>query len=94
MVVTLEEAKKWVKVEHGEDDDLIAMLLEAAENAAETYCMKSFGDAPPAIVRLAIRIYVTNFYDNRASEEKLNWESTRNAWEHMLHPHRDPAKLV
>ena len=69
MIVTVDEVKTHLRIQHDEEDDYIESLIKQAQTAAEDYCRVSFeepdedGNVPeaPEPVRLAV-ILMTSFY--------------------------------
>lgn len=78
MYVTLEEAKKFLRVEVDDDDALIAMLVGSAEETVAKFLGEPLAcfadrenstdlDAPvlPDVIKLGILMYTNDFYENR-----------------------------
>ena len=68
MIVTVDEVKTHLRIQHDEEDDYIAGLIAQAQTAAEDYCRVSFepepdeeGNVPevPQPVRLAVILIST-----------------------------------
>lgn len=69
MIVTIDEAKKWLKVDFEEDDDDIQDLI----NAAEIYLLNATGikfDNTNPLAKLYCRVLVTEWYENRSLMEE------------------------
>ncbi len=67
--VTLAQAKAWLRVESGDDEDaLIAELIVAARMRAEAHAGRSFDAESPAPVRQAILQIVASFYEHRGGD--------------------------
>lgn len=67
MIVTLDEAKKWLRIDHDEDDITIEMLIGVSED----YLKESTGityDSTKASARLFCLILITDWYENRVFE--------------------------
>ncbi len=92
-VVSLEEMKAWLRVEHDEEDGLIESLLAQAKAAAEDFCRVSFDASAPEPVKLAIKLMASHYYENRDNPDKQVYLAMRLAFENLLYPHRDPAKM-
>lgn len=90
----LDEMKGWLRVEHDEEDDLIRRLIQEAWAAAEDFCRTplDWAEAPSA-VRLAVRLMVSHYYENRDNPDKQVYLAMRLAFENLLYPHRDPEKM-
>lgn len=93
MMLTLQEVKEYLRVEHNEEDDLITKLIMQVQDHAESYCRVKFDDNAPEGVKLACLMYITHFYENRGNEDKQQYIGMRMAFENMLYPNRDPAKM-
>lgn len=69
MIVTIDEAKKWLKVDFEEDDEDIQDLI----NAAEIYLFNATGikfDNTNPLAKLYCRVLVTEWYENRSLMEE------------------------
>lgn len=73
IMLTIEDLKKHLNIDHNEDDAYIADLISVAEDAVETYINRpiaefvdSEGKVKPAI-RHACRLLVGTWYANRES---------------------------
>lgn len=72
-MLSVEDLKKHLNIDHNEDDAYIEELIEVAKDAVETYvnkplaeCVDSQGNLKPAI-RHACRLLVGSWYANRES---------------------------
>lgn len=72
-MLTVEDLKKHLNIDHDEDDAYIQELISVAEDAVETYinrpieeCVTAEGKLKPAI-RHACRLLVGTWYANRES---------------------------
>ncbi|AMQ22469.1 head-tail connector protein [Geobacillus sp. JS12] len=64
MIITLDEAKQWLRVEHSDEDGLISTLI----NAAEKYLFNATGntfDSTNELAKLFCYVLVTDWYENR-----------------------------
>ena len=93
MIVTVNEAKVHLRIEHNEEDAYIADLIEQAQTAAEDYCRVSFNDESPQPVKLAVLLMVGFYYENRDIPDMTTYKGMRMAFESLLYPHRDPEKM-
>lgn len=75
MIVTLEEAKEWLRVDFEEDDSLIEGLVSAAEMYLQNATGKQF-DNTNTLAKLFIRVLVTDWYENREHEVNTKNGST------------------
>jgi len=77
-LVTLEEARQHLAMDHNEDDALIALYISAASNAVMNYITagteevfdssSSISGPTPAVVRAATLLLIGDFYKNRESK--------------------------
>lgn len=66
MIVTLEEAKKHLIIEHNEDDNYINDLIDVAECSIFNYCNWTYYTNPiPQPIKQAALLIVGNLYTNR-----------------------------
>ncbi len=92
-MVSLDDMKAWLRVEHDEEDELIASLLVQAKAAAEDFCRVSFDENAPEPAKLAVKLMVSHSYEHRDNTDIQAYKSMRTAFESLLYPHRDPAKM-
>ena len=102
MIVTLEEAKTHLRVQHDEEDALITGLIEQAQAAAEDFCRVTFepyvddegheADAPGP-VKLAVFLMVGYFYEHREAEDGAGFRTMRRAFMTLLYPYRDLDRM-
>lgn len=92
-IITLEEAKLFLRVDHSEEDALISGFIEAAQEACENHLgqgLDELGNEIPKTIRQAAFFLVGHYYSNRtavvvgtiANELPLAVKS-------LLDPHRD-----
>ena len=102
MIISLEEAKTHLRIEHDEEDEYLTGLILQAQAAAEDYCRVSFepylnenGDEvdAPEPVRLALLLFVGFYYENRDIPDMTTYKATRMAFDSLLYPYRDPEKM-
>jgi len=96
MVVSVEELKTHLRVQHDEEDDYLASLIDQAQAVAEDYCRVSFETAyaePPEPVRLAILLMASHYYENRENADRQVYGTMRIAFENLLYPYRDTDKF-
>ena len=68
MVVTLENTKKWIRVESNEEDALIQSFILAAENLVEgiiRFPLSNFEETVPELIKHAIYFTVSKLYEER-----------------------------
>lgn len=102
MIVSLEEAKTHLRIQHDEEDALIVGLIQQAQTAAQDFCRVSFepyiddegNEADvPGPVKLAVLLMVGYFYEHREAEDGASYRTMRRAFTTLLYPHRDPDKM-
>ena len=102
MIITLEEVKTHLRIEHDEEDEYLNGLILQAQAAAEDYCRVSFepylnedGEEtdPPEPVRLALLLFVCFYYENRDIPDMTTYKAMRMAFDSLLYPYRDPEKM-
>ena len=103
MILSVDEVKTHLRIQHDEEDDYIESLVKQAQATAEEYCRVSFESevldpalepAPiPETVRLAVLLMASHYYENRDNPEKQVYITMRMAFENLLYPHRDVEKM-
>lgn len=93
MILTAEEVKAHLRIQHDEEDDLIDGFIAQAEAVAEDYCRVQFPEPAPEPVRLAVLLMVSHYYENRDNPDRQVYATMRTAFENLLYPYRDPAKM-
>lgn len=101
MIVTVDEVKTHLRIEHDEEDDYIESLIMQAQAEAEDYCRVSFEEPdeecvvpdPPEPVRLAVILMTSFYYENRDIPDMTTYKATRMAFDSLLYPYRDPEKM-
>ena len=93
MILTLEEVKAHLRVQYDEEDSYIESLVGQVQATAEEYCRVSFDTDTPEPVRLAVLLMVSHYYENRDNPDKQVYLTMRMAFENLLYPHRDIAKM-
>ena len=64
-------------------------------SAAEDFCRVSFDetDPVPEAARLAVLLMVSHYYEERDNPDMTIYHTMREAFENLLYPHREPAKM-
>ncbi|MGX8705298.1 MAG: head-tail connector protein [bacterium] len=99
MIVTVDEVKTHLRIQHNEEDDYIAGLIAQAQTAAEDYCRVSFEPEPdeegqvPQPVRLAVILMASFYYENRDIPDMTTYKAMRMAFDSLLYPYRNPEKM-
>ncbi|MBP2028698.1 hypothetical protein J2Z35_002528 [Acetoanaerobium pronyense] len=68
MVVTLEDTKLWLRVEHADEDALIESLITASQEIVEyilRFSLNDFEGDIPESIKHAIFFTVSKFYEER-----------------------------
>ena len=95
MIVTVDEVKTHLRIQHDEENDYIESLIKQAQTAAEDYCRVSFeepdedGNVPeaPEPVRLAVILMTSFYYENRDIPDMTTYKATRMAFDSLLYPY-------
>ena len=93
MLLSVEEVKIHLRIQHDEEDELISTLIAQAQAVAEDYCRVQFSDTAPEPVRLAVMLMVSHYYENLDNPDRQVYVTMRIAFENFLYPYRDPAKM-
>lgn len=93
MIVTVDEVKVHLRIQHDEEDGYIDSLIAQAQAAAEDYCRMRFSEPAPEPVRLAVLLMVSHFYENRDNPDRQVYLTMRMAFQNLLYPYRDPTKM-
>lgn len=64
MILEIEEAKQWLRVDHDEDDMIIQNLIKAAESYLKNATGKTFG-SEDELAKLFCLYLITDWYENR-----------------------------
>ena len=89
MILTLDDVKTHLRIQHDEEDDYLESLIAQAQAAAEAFCRVEFSDAPPEPVRLAALLFVGFYYENRDIPDMVTFKAMRMAFENLLYPYRN-----
>lgn len=93
MILTVEEIKVHLRIQHDEEDGYLENLIAQVQATAEDYCRVTFEDNAPEPVRLAVMLMVSHYYENRDNPDRQVYLTMRTAFENLLYPHRDPDKM-
>ena len=101
MIVTVDEVKTHLRIQHSEEDAYIESLIQQAQTEAEDYCRVSFEEPDeednvpeaPEPVRLAVILMTSFYYENRDIPDMTAYKATRMAFDSLLYPYRDPEKM-
>ena len=93
MIVTVDEVKTHLRIQHDEENGYLESLIRQAQATAEDYCRVQFSEPAPEPVRLAILLFVSHYYENRDNPDRVMYATMRIAFENLLYPYRDPQKM-
>jgi len=94
MIVSLEDAKARLYVDHSDDDTMITSMIQEAQSMAEDFCGKSFETEIPNSVKLAVHLMVGYLYEHRDQDDRPAWRTTVEAFQRILWPNRDASAIV
>jgi hypothetical protein len=78
LVVTIDEARTYLRVDHTDEDELIEQLVDAAKSSADAYLNNQFEDSEgnPKPIPMAIKAWVlkraANLFENRLEGAKVD----------------------
>ena len=105
MIVTLDEVKTHLRIQHDEEDEYLEGLIVQAQAAAENFCRVTWPEtitdeagneteaAVPEPVRLAVLLFVGFYYENRDIPDMTTFKAMRMAFENLLYPYRDVSQM-
>ena len=93
MVVSVDEVKSHLRIDHDDEDTYLEGLIAQAQAVAEDYCRVAFPDEAPKPVRLAVLLMISHYYENRDNPDKQVYVTMRIAFENLLYPYRDVMKM-
>lgn len=67
-MLTLDEVKGFLRIDHNEEDGYISVLLLLAKELCENYLRKALPTPLPETVRHAQLLVISHFYENRSGE--------------------------
>lgn len=67
-MITVEEAKAYLRLEYGDEDDFIAALISSAREICENYLRAALPDTCPECVKQAMLLVIGYLYENRGEE--------------------------
>ena len=88
MIVSVPELKTHLRIQHDEEDALLASLLSQSQAAAEEFCRVPFDENAPQTARLAVLLMASFFYECRDLSEKNGYNIMTAAFRALLYPHR------
>ena len=88
MIVSVDELKSHLRIQHDEEDSLMESLLLQAQAAANDFCRTEYNTEAPEPVRLAVLLMASHFYENRDNSDKAAFMTMQMAFHALLYPHR------
>ena len=88
MIVTVDELKTHLRIQHDEEDGLLESVLRQAKAVANDYCRTDFDEDAPEPVRLAVLLMAAHFYECRDSSDKTAFTTMIAAFRALLYPYR------
>ena len=85
MIVTIDEVKTHLRIQHSEEDDYLSGLIAQAQAAAEDYCRAQFPEEAPEPVRLAVLLFIGFYYENRDVPDQQTYNTMRTAFQNLLY---------
>jgi uncharacterized phage protein (predicted DNA packaging) len=64
LIVSIDEAKEWLRVDHNDEDNMIQMLIKAAEKYLKNATGNTF-DSSNELAQLFCLVLVADWYENR-----------------------------
>lgn len=102
MIVTVDELKEHLRIQHNEEDEYLEKVLTMSEAAADDYCRTTFDPYldedgneidPPEPARLAVLLMASFYYENRDIPDMTTYRAMRLAFNSLLYPYRVPEKM-
>ncbi|MDL2205782.1 head-tail connector protein [Eubacteriales bacterium OttesenSCG-928-N13] len=93
MSLSLDAVKTHLRIQHDEEDEYLKGLVRQAQAAAEDFCRVSLEENTPEPAVLAMLLMIGHYYENRDNPDKQAYIAMRMAFESLLYPHRDEAKM-
>lgn len=88
MIVSVDELKSHLRIQHDEEDSLLESLLLQTQAAANDFCRTEYDTEAPEPVRLAVLLMASHFYENRDNSDKAAFMTMQMAFHALLYPHR------
>ena len=88
MIVSVDELKSHLRIQHDEEVSLLESLLLQEQAAANDFCRTEYDTEAPEPVRLAVLLMASHFYENRDNSDKAAFMTMQMAFHALLYPHR------
>ena len=93
MIVSVDELKMHLRIQHEEEDSLLESLIMQAQAVAENHCRESFENDAPEPVRLAVILMASYFYENRDVSDKPGYSTMYDAFRALISPYEVPETM-
>ena len=93
MIVSVDELKSHLRIQHDEEDSLLESLIMQAQAVAENHCREAFENDAPEPVRLAVILMASYFYENRDLSDKAGYKTMYTAFRALVSPHEVPETM-
>ncbi len=93
MIVSVDELKTHLRVQHSEEDSLLESLIAQAQAVAENICREAFENDAPEPVRLAVILMASYFYENRDVSDKTGYSTMYTAFRALISPYEVPETM-
>lgn len=93
MIVSVDELKTHLRIQHDEEDSLLESLILQAQAVAENHCREAFENDAPEPVRLAVILMASYFYENRDVSDKAGYTTMYAAFRALISPHEVPETM-
>ena len=67
-MLTLSDAKEFLRIDHTEEDGYISVLLLLAREMCENYLRQALTSPLPESIKQAMFLIIAHFYENRSGE--------------------------
>lgn len=93
MIVSVDELKAHLRIQHNEEDSLLESLILQAQAVAANHCRETFENDAPEPVRLAVILMASYFYENRDVSDKSGYTTMYDAFQALVSPYEIPEKM-
>jgi uncharacterized phage protein (predicted DNA packaging) len=93
MIVSVDELKTHLRIQHSEEDSLLESLIAQAQAVAENICREAFENDAPEPVRLAVILMASYFYENRDVSDKTGYSTMYTAFRALISPYEVPETM-
>ena len=93
MIVSVDELKTHLRIQHSEEDSLLESLIAQAQTVAENICREAFENDAPEPVRLAVILMASYFYENRDVSDKTGYSTMYTAFRALISPYEVPETM-